>query len=237
MHRATVALISALLSAAALALPLAALPVTDSGTSVRDVRGFDKVELSAAGRLVLVQGSTESLEIEASAEDLARISTSVSLGTLRIGQVRPGDSPRGPITYRLTMKNIAGLATSSSGTIEAARIDTETLALATHSSGSITVGTLAARTLAVEISSSGNVTVAGTVERQTLTSSSSGEYRAEDLASREAVAKLSSSGRATLSVSETLTGSVSSSGDLRYRGNPTRVTVTTNSSGRVVKLD
>lgn len=237
MRRYVVSGLILLLLAAASAAPASALPAPESGAAVRDVRGFDKVELSVPGRLILTLGSTESLEIEASGADLARISTVVSLGTLRIGQVRSNDSPRGPITYRLTMKKVAGLATSSAGSIEVARIDTDVLALTVHSSGSIAVETLSAKTLAVEISSSGNVTVAGTVDRQTLKSSSSGEYRAADLASREATCNLSSSGRATIRVSEQLVAMLSSSGDLRYRGTPPKVMVNASSSGKLVKLD
>lgn len=237
MRQSTIRHLASLLLVMALAAPAYAFPVGESGTAVRDVRGFDKVELSVPGKLIVTQGATESLEIEASAADLARISTVVTMGTLRIAQVRPNDSPQGPITYRLTMKNIAGLSTNSSGSIEVARIDTSVLALTVHSSGSIAVGALSAKTLAVEISSSGNVTVAGTVERQSLKSSSSGEYRADDLASRVATCTLSSSGQATIRVADELVGTLSSSGDLRYRGNPAKVSASTSSSGVLVKLE
>ncbi len=236
MHRSAVRLVLACLLAAGIAIPALARPVGELG-AVRDVRGFDKVEISIGGEVVLTQGATESLEIVASSDDLARISTVVSMGTLRITSVRPNDSPRGRITYKLTMKNIAALTTNSSGSFSVERIETDALAIATHSSGSVMIGSLKARTLAVEISSSGAVTVAGTVERQTLRSSSSGEYRAEDLASREATVTLSSSGRATIRVSDQLTASLSSSGDMRYRGNPPKVTSTASSSGKMVKLD
>lgn len=222
---------------AVIGMPAAAFPAGETFGTVRDVHGFDKVEIGIQGEVILTQGTAESLEIAASAEDLARISTVVSMGTLRIAAVRPNDSPRGSITYKLTMKSVSGLATNSSGSISAESIEADGLALTIHSSGSITIGSLNARTLAVEITSSGAVTVAGTVERQTLRSSSSGEYRAENLASREATVNLSSSGRATIRVSERLTAKLSSSGDVRYRGNPSKVLADASSSGKLVKLD
>lgn len=237
MHRTALRLIVACLLAAGITVPVPAIPVAESAGAVREVRGFEKVEISIQGEVILTQGTAESLEIVASADDLARISTVVSMGTLRIRSVRPDDSPRGRITYKLTMKSVAALTTSSSGSISAERIETDALAITIHSSGSVTIGTLSARALAVEISSSGTVTVAGAVERQALKSSSSGEYQAEDLASREATVNLSSSGRATIRVAEVLTGTLSSNGDLRYRGNPPKVSVGTSSSGRLVKLD
>jgi hypothetical protein len=221
----------------AAALPALAAPVAETSGSVRDVQGFDRLDLGTSGDVVLTQGPVESLEIIASAADLDRISTVVSGRTLRIGTVRPGDSPRGRVTYRLTMKNIAALAMNSSGSLGAGRIDTDDLRIAINSSGSVTIASLSARTLDVVINSSGSVTAAGTVDGQSLRSNSSGEYRAADLASREASVLLQSSGRATVRVSERLDGRITSSGSIRYHGNPPKITVNATSSGRLVKLD
>ncbi len=221
----------------AAALPALAVPVAETSGSVRDVRGFDRLDLGTSGDVVLTQGPVESLEIVASAADLDRISTVVSGGTLRIGTVRPGDSPRGRVTYRLTMKNIAALSMNSSGSLGAGRIETDGLRILINSSGSVTIGSLSARTLDVVINSSGSVTLTGTVDGQSLRSNSSGEYRAADLVSREASVVLQSSGRATVRVSERLDGRISSSGSVRYHGSQAKVTVNATSSGRLVKLD
>lgn len=66
--------------------------------------------------------------------------------------------------------------------------------------------------------------------------SSSGAYRAADLASREASILLTSSGNTSVRVSDLLGGRISSSGNLWYRGNPQKVTVSATSSGRLVRL-
>lgn len=230
-------LIAACLLAAAASVPAVAFPAIESGTSVRAVKGFDRVELTTLGELVLTQGETESLEMEASSTDLARIATEVRGTTLRIGQVEPGQSPRGPVTYRLVVRTIVGLATTSSGSIRAEEVAADGLRVALSSSGSIVIDRLTAKTLDVVISSSGSFTVAGAVERQIARLSSSGEYRAADLESREASVSLSSSGSATVRVSERLDASMSSSGSVRYHGNPPRVASNASSSGRLVKLD
>jgi hypothetical protein len=64
--------------------------------------------------------------------------------------------------------------------------------------------------------------------------SSSGNYAAQDLESDEATVRLNSSGSATIWVQDNLKANLSSSGDLRYRGNPT-VDATT-SSGDVTQI-
>ena len=215
----------------------AAFPLSETGSSVRDVRGFDRVDLTIHGELILTQGDTESLEIEASPSDLALITTAVRGTTLHIGQVSPGPGPRGPVTYRLAMKRIAGLATTSSGNIRAASVEADSLRIALSSSGQIVIDRLAARMLDVTLSSSGDCTVAGTVDRQSVQLSSSGDYRAENLACRRASVGVSSSGSATVRVSESLDARISSSGSVRYRGSPPNVTSHASSSGRLIRLD
>jgi hypothetical protein len=237
MNRHTPCALLAFCFAIALALPAEAQPAVEGGGAVRDVRGFDTVEISIVGEVILTQGSTESLEITATADDLARISTVVRQGTLYISRMWPDDNPRGPITFRLSMKTISGLRTTSACRIRSDAITTDSLRISIQSSGSVEVKRLIARTLDVEMNSSGDCSLAGSVDRQSVLINSSGEYLAADLASREATLKLNSSGRATIQVADTLSASLSSSGDVRYHGSPAKVTSTAASSGRVVKLD
>lgn len=229
-------ILAALLATAA-AIPGLAFPSAEIGSAVREVSGIERVELTMRGELVLTQGDTESLQIEASAEDLALISTVVRAGTLRIEQANSGFGPRGPVTYRLSMKRITGLSTSSSGNIQSNSIETDSLRVVISSSGSVILGRLEATSLDVAISSSGSCTIGGTVDRQRVQLSSSGDYRAENLSSRDASIQLSSSGSAEVRVSESLEASISSSGSLRYRGNPPRVNASTSSSGRAIRVD
>jgi hypothetical protein len=74
------------------------------------------------------------------------------------------------------------------------------------------------------------------VERQEVRISSSGGYLAGDLESRSASVRVSSSGSATVRVSESLEANLSSSGGVRYYGNPPRVQANVTSSGRLVRL-
>jgi hypothetical protein len=149
----------------------------------------------------------------------------------------PDDNPRGPITFRLSMKSISGLRTTSACRIRADAVTTDSLRISIQSSGSVEVKSLKARTLDVEMNSSGDCTLAGSVDRQSVLINSSGEYLAADLACREASIRLNSSGSATIRVADSLSVSISSSGDVRYHGSPAKVTATTASSGKVVKLD
>ncbi len=207
-------------------------PITPS---IRDVRNFDRVSLDGSGELFLTQGEKESLAIEAAPDTLSRIVTEVRGGTLHIGLKSRSLFHLGRVTYRLMMKNIAGIESHSSGNIVAKDLRTDSLRIVVSSSGNITVESLVASSLDTAISSSGSFTLAGSVDRQDVRISSSGECRAGRLSSRTARVLVSSSGNATLWVKESLEVRISSSGEVRYYGRP-RITSQITSSGRLISL-
>jgi hypothetical protein len=223
----------------------------------RSVSGISGVDLATIGELIIAVGDTESLRIEAEDNLMEYIETEVRGGTLRI-ESRDNVNLRNtePIKYYLTVMELDTIEISSSGDIQAPDLEaesfsisidssgdlemedleTDTLDVNISSSGDLTMGVLNANSLDVDINSSGSLDIAGgEVKTQNITSSSSGKYTAEDLASDEAEVRLNSSGSATIWVRDRLRATLSSSGDLRYRGDPT-VDATTNSSGDVIKI-
>jgi hypothetical protein len=223
----------------------------------RTVSGISGVELATLGNLFIEMGDTESLRIEAEDNLMEHLETEVRGGRLRIGtrgnvNLRPTE----PVNYYLTVTGLDMIAISSSGNIQAPDLEadrfsvtisssgdlemgditTDRLTVGISSSGDVRMGVLNAEVLEVDITSSGNLDIAGgQVAAQNVSISSSGNYRAEDLESTEADVRLSSSGSATIWVSDSLRAVLSSSGDLRYRGNPT-VDANTSSSGDVVRI-
>jgi len=183
----------------------------------RAVSGFTAVELATLGTLHIEVGDTESLRIEAEDNLMGYLETEVRNGRLRIGtqeDIRL-DATKS-VRYYVTVTGLDTIVISSSGDIE--------------------MGELEADALEVDISSSGDLDIAsGQVKAQNVTISSSGNYTAEDLVSTEAEVRLNSSGSATIWVLDFLKANLNSSGDLRYRGNPT-VDATTNSSGEVIQI-
>ena len=183
----------------------------------RAVSGITGVELATLGTLHIEVGDTESLRIEAEDNLMGYLETEVRNGRLRIGtqeDIRL-DATKS-VRYYVTVTGLDTIVISSSGDIE--------------------MGELEADVLEVDISSSGDLDIAsGQVKAQNVTISSSGNYTAEDLVSTEAEVRLNSSGSATIWVLDFLKANLNSSGDLRYRGDPT-VDATTNSSGEVIQI-
>lgn len=203
----------------------------------RAVSGVSGVELATLGTLHIEVGDTESLRIEAEDNLMEHLETEVSSGRLRIGtQDDVNLRATRPVNYYLTVTGLDTIVITSSGDIQALDLEAERFSITINSSGNLEMGMLNADTLEVDIGSSGNLDIAGgEVKTQNVTISSSGNYTAQDLASDKAEVRINSSGSATIWVHDHLKAILSSSGDLRYRGDPA-VDATTNSSGDVIQI-
>ena len=87
----------------------------DVARESRSVAGFDRVELRAIGELVIDQGATESLVIEAEKSLVPKISTEVKGGTLYFDFTERQISTQKPIRYFLTIKNLTSVTSVGSG--------------------------------------------------------------------------------------------------------------------------
>lgn len=207
-------------------------------TEDRDVSNISGVQLANEGALHIMMGDSKSLRIEAEDNLLEYIQTDIRAGKLVIG-TRQGINLRAsrPIDYYLTVDELNSIVISSSGDVDVGDLQSESFSVKINSSGDISIGSLDCSSLRVEISSSGDLEIlGGQVQQQDITISSSGEYSARDLQSVEAEVSITSSGTATIRVSDHLSGRLSSSGDIRYIGNP-EVNVSTTSSGRTVQIN
>ena len=220
LSRPWVTTLGALLLVLMVAFEADGLGATES--VIRDVKGFDSVVFATSGELIVTQGDQEALQIVArpnrSAGHRDRGARQDALHWL--GRASgPAFSLRPPV-FRLSMKTVARLEALSSGTISVRDLHTGSLRIRISSSGGISINSLTADTLEARISSSGSFTAAGTVGVQDVVLSSSRQYRASGLASTTARIVASSSGSAILRVAESLEANVTSSGSVRYYGNP-----------------
>ena len=125
------------------------------------------------------------------------------------------------------------LKASSSGSISG-DINCKNVAMEASSSGDIT-SKLKADKVEADVSSSGDLTLSGTVTTAEIQASSSGDCKAKNLVATNVVIAASSSGSIEITVLESLDAKASSSGDIWYCGNPTKVAKDTSSSGSITK--
>ncbi|OIO83743.1 MAG: hypothetical protein COW32_01550 [Candidatus Aquicultor secundus] len=237
----SLAIISFLLIAIAVFLGSCGGVVVGSGnvkTETRDVRNFNRISLDGMGNLIIKQGDTESLKIEAEDNILPQIITAVNNGQLDISFKRAGFPirlvPSKPINFFVTVKNLNGIDLSGVANIKEAKIKTDTMDLSTSGSSDVTLN-IEANELTSRSSGSTKFNMSGTVDRQQVDISGSGTYSAADLASQDCGVTISGSGSCTVRASGTLDVRISGSGEVSYIGNPS-VAQSISGSGTVRKL-
>lgn len=184
-------------------------------TETRQVSGFTGITLAGSGEVTITQGDTESLTIEADDNLLPKLTSEVS-GSMLTLDTKLGTTVRSlnPIRYRVTVKNLATLSLSGSGSVNAQN--------------------LKLRVLETDISGSGRVNLSGSAEELDIEISGSGRYEATELPSQKVIAEISGSGSAVVTVSGELHADISGSGNITYSGEPT-VDSSVSGSGKVIK--
>jgi hypothetical protein len=210
-------------------------PVTEDGRGeVRDVRDFQEVALEGVGTLMIEQGDTESLSIQAEPRVLRRIETEVSNGKLTIRPDRSFET-REPITYFLTVKQLTGIELAGAGRIEAGQLSTDQLVLNGRGAGAVIIENLIANTLGITASGNTKVELAGAVDSQSVSLNDAAGYAAGNLSSRIASITASGASQAIVNVSESLEAGVSGASRVEYIGDPA-VTQDVSAAGSLSKV-
>lgn len=194
-------------------------------TESRPVSGFDSISVCCSMRLILTQGSNESLEIEADDNVLPEIESVVTNGTLI---VRFKDSLNGirllntsPIRVRVSAIDVNGIDISGGGRLESTGpIETPQLALNLSGGSRGTLGNLQTEMLSIELTGGSKIELAGSVAEQTISLNGGSDYLAGELQSQTATLNMSGGGRATLWVTETLNADLSGGANAAYYGSP-----------------
>ena len=193
----------------------------------REVSGFTSLAFNGMGKIDLIQGDHEELEIVAQAEIRSRIRTEVRDGTLYIDYEEDWKDWSGirrlsgdKITFNLMMREITSIAIAGVGNLDTPRIETPALSLALSGPGLLTIGTLKTTTVSIALNGVGVVDVAGTTDEMNLSISGAGSVKAARLEAGKVDVKLSGVGNATLWAKNQLDTAVSGAGYIEYYGKP-----------------
>lgn len=202
--------------------------ITGSGrvtSEARTVATFSRIALEGQGEVVVQEGSTEALTVEAEDNLLPLITTEVQNGTLRLGfdraTWRDTLRPTRPIRFLVTVPRLEAFDLAGAGSLQAGSLHSDQLALRLTGTGDLTLDRLEAAMLEVTIGGAGTVTAAGTVAAQRVEITGKGTYQAGDLDSGTAEVTISGTGEAVIWVREELAALISGSGTLSYWGDPT----------------
>ncbi len=212
------------LTALILALSILALTGCAQGpieTRKEDVSGFNKVRIETYGEVLISQGDTESLTIEAPRDYLRYITSKVEDGTLNI-KTRRGfvGGPVQRVIYTLTVKDLSDISFSGAGSIKVYGLETKDFSVDLSGAGSIEIDELNADSLSINLSSAGAVVIAGSVKTQDVNLSGLGSYEGGDLRSDDTRINLSGAGSAVVWAENSLDVNVSGVGSVGYFGDP-----------------
>ena len=204
----------------------------------RPLASFNKLQIWGNMEIVLVKGDSCSIRIEGEKNIVDLLRTEVSSNDLHVHLPLLKDiRPTQRLRCRITVPHISKLNNSGSGSIQSMdTIRTDQLSIHNSGSGRIEIG-VGANRLRIGVSGSGRVIVAGQTGELHCRISGSGAVDGTALAVREhAAIRISGSGTATISTNGVISGGVSGSGNINYKGDPSSVRVRHSGSGRARKV-
>ncbi|HTH54626.1 MAG TPA: head GIN domain-containing protein [Cyclobacteriaceae bacterium] len=249
----------------------------------RKVGSFSKLSFRVPGKLILKQGSTQSVVLEGDQDFLSKVETEIDGDRLVIGREdkwswrdwRDGNN-NNKITAYVTMTNIEGLGVGGSGDLVGeGKFSTGDIELKVSGSGSMQIEIEAKGDMKADVSGSGDIDVKGTCQSFDSGISGSGKVNAQlaiagkaevsisgsgklvaSGTAKEIKARLSGSGKVLASnlevsrcdvhisgsgdveinVKDALDASISGSGSVSYKGNPSQLNSHSSGSGHVRKM-
>ncbi|MFU8844610.1 MAG: head GIN domain-containing protein [Bacteroidales bacterium] len=185
----------------------------------RDVSSFDALEAGGAFRIFLTQGGQQKVVVEADANYIEDIETSVKAGKLSISTRKNLQDP-GEMNIYITFKSLKEIDISGACHLTSEnRLKFDNLEVECSGAGKIML-TLAAGHIDLDCSGAGQVELLGSVASMNLELSGAANLDANELEATTLIAEISGASRAAVHVTGELSAEVSGAGNLIYQGDP-----------------
>ncbi len=190
----------------------------------RNVSGFTSIDFSTFGKVNIVQGNVESLNISGPDNLVPEISTGVSNGTLTIKNKEnftvTSLNSKDVLTFTIVAKDLSSITVSGLGDVQVEAFNSPSMDLTMSGAGNVVMNQLTTGSLVVTLSGLGGLKISGSATQATINLSGAGSVNAPDLKMESANITLSGLGSATLWVTSQLTGNISGAGSVSYYGSP-----------------
>jgi len=190
-------------------------------TQPREVSNFDSIEINYPAQVVVSQGSSESVKVEADDNFLPGLKTEVRGDTLEIFyKVEDGKHvrPTKPVKITIVVKDLENVNFDGAGELTINGLETDELNVSTSGAGNLELNEITVENLSVSLSGAGNVSASGEAESLDLIISGVGKFDGKDLHSQSVSANLSGVGSATVWVDDELDAEISGAGSVNYYG-------------------
>lgn len=211
-------------------------------TQDRHLSGFHAIDVAGSYDVYIVQGGTESVKVEADADEIDRIITEVNNGVLKIysknnkGWNWSWNSGNKKRVVYVSVRDINEIALTGSGDVFFKEgIRTNSLKLRLTGSGDL-YGRVDVRNLQSSIVGSGDIKISGRAENSSVEVAGSGDFTGNNLITVSTAVKVRGSGDAVVNANQQLDASVAGSGDVRYSGNVKQVNTSKSGSGDITRM-
>lgn len=193
-------------------------------TEAREVGSFEAIQLDGAGKLIITQGESNALQIEAEDNILPYLESSVVEETLKLGfhdkLWERTLLPTEPITYSLVVTDLKALTFNGAGDLEMNQLDSDTLSITVNGASNVQINKLTADSLQIQINGTGKVSIGGEVATQTVGIDGAGTVQNGDLKSSQTTITANGLAIATVWVTDHLEVTFNGGGTLNYFGEP-----------------
>jgi len=209
---------------------------------VRNTGDFSKLHFDGAYTVFVEQGQTYSVKIEAEPKLLAKVTTEVKNGTLKVDTKGRGwfgscHNDRKDVKVYITVKDLKAIDIDGSVDITGqGKFVSDTMELSISGSGDISLD-LKTKVLGTAISGAGDVKLTGMAKTFSAAIAGSGDIKALELITEKCEVSIAGSGDCQVNASQELEISIAGSGDVSYKGNPARVSNSVSGSGEVKKVE
>lgn len=209
---------------------------------VRSTGDFSKLHFDGAYTVFVEQGQTCSVKIEAEPKLLAKVTTEVKNGNLKVDTKSRGwfgscHNDREDIKVYITVKDLKAIDIDGSADLTGkGRFISDTMDLSISGSGDISLE-LEAKVMEAAIAGAGDVKLTGKTQVFSAAIAGSGDIKAFDLVTEKCEVSIAGSGDCQVNASQELEISIAGSGDVSYKGNPAKVKSSVTGSGDVKKFD
>lgn len=204
-------------------------------TKTRTTENYNGVSVGSSFDVVLFKGKEGNITIEGEENIIPYIITEVDGDLLKVKYKKNTNiNTTKRLTVSVPFKYIEKVSLGGSGNIKSEDvIKTNELAIGLGGSGNIKL-MIDAREVTAKIGGSGNIKIGGTAEELECSIAGSGSVKAYELKTNIATVTIAGSGNVRTTVSNRIKAKVVGSGNVYYKGNPSKIDSRSVGSGDVI---